>query len=234
MPRKPPAVLSHGLSQEALGIFADLDGGEGVTDKEAAAVLLECLPEPPKPKSRASPPLREPPRPREATLGSRIDERMAEYNRNAATARSAGRHQEALAWLGRAKELTDQVCALLADSSGQAVSSDDAHGATSTIKDAFAHIVSMRVVELEATRLRDANDAGGLALLKQHRQALLSTKGTDGGVTYRERLKMAIECEKTRSRLAKQDGDTAAALSALRRAKCMSDEMEELGNEEAA
>ena len=106
--------------------------------------------------------------------------------------------------------------------------------------DPFAHIISLRVVEFESKRL--AGDEHMLIALDARRKTLealearrlnsasLSVPAAVQAATaaYLERLDNAIEDEKARSRQAKVENRTSDALNALRRAKLMVEEKEEI------
>ena len=98
----------------------------------------------------------------------------------------------------------------------------------------FDYVVSLLVLEFEAQRLE--TDEVAQAALQKRRATLETlehrrTTGSDSangnaGGGYAQRLKLAIDEEKERARVAKRDGNTREALNALRRAKIMQDELD--------
>ena len=102
--------------------------------------------------------------------------------------------------------------------------------AVSDAADPCSHLVSLRVVEFEASRY--AADPMMLAALERRKAALSALKQpagaeatADSAAGYAVRLERAVAEEKARSREAKLCGNTKEALHALRRAKIMMEEL---------
>lgn len=200
------------------------------------------------------------PTPRSST-GDKVDERLEEYLKASIAAGHLGRQQEAAHWQQRARLLVGAIDEILtagfpppdavpkpvpppltppattppAAAANATPSVSNAAAATSADEPQFDHVISLLVVDFEASRL--AGDERALAALEkrrttlatlEHRRSSGAADGAGAGVDgYAERLERAIEQEKTRSRDAKRDGDTREALNALRRAKIMMEELED-------
>ena len=186
--------------------------------------------------------------PRNNSCGDRLNDRIEEFTKAAIACKHRGQQRGYAEWMCRAKDLVAAVDELLntefvAPSSARpqdprgSVEPPPPASSNASADAAFDHIVSLKVVEYEAARLAGNDSALAaldkrrttLATLEQRRAAApVDHAGFVASAGYGERLQRAIDEEKERAREAKRDGDTRTALDALRRAKIMSDELEQM------
>ena len=128
-----------------------------------------------------------------------------------------------------AAEAAEEACA-----PPEPLAHDAAQGDDADVADPLAHIISLKVLEFEANRC--VSDSLMLAAVARRRAKLqaLERIGLAGpsehAAAYAAQLEQAISDEKARSREAKLTGNTKEALSALRRAKIMVEELENVND----
>ena len=257
------AVSSAEVADVLKGIFSDLK-----KEEQNKAEMRAAYRQPPRPIARplVPDPPAPPAAPAPAGVLARLDARLKDYHAAAIHMRDKGDTSGAIEALKSGDALSKAMEQLLVDfpspavveerdvppvdvsASGGRVSPlpvpafpmppDAADGAD----EAFAHVVSLRVLEYEEKRLAKGADVALLAALDSRRVTLEALEGrrlNSGSLAvpagtqaahsaYLQRLDNAIEDEKARSKEAKTANRTSDALNALRRAKIMVEEKEEL------